>query len=124
LLFNLALLALLVIISSLLAIAMLRIRVGNPGLLVALLAMGMLGLVSATTLIAAIIARASVKGALFAVLAFPLLVPLLVVTIQGTDLAFSGFGWDRGILPLQVLVGYTIALLTTSLFLFGSVWET
>ena len=124
LMFNLALLLLLVIVTSLLAIVMLRIRVGNPGLLVALLGMGMLGLVAATTLIAAIIARASVKGALFAVLAFPLLVPLLVVAIQGTDLALSGFGWDRGILPLQVLAGYTIALLTTSLFLFGSVWET
>jgi heme exporter protein B len=124
LLFNLALLAVLTTLTALLSIAMLRIRVGNPGLLAALLAVGSIGLVSATTLIAAIISRASVKGALFAVLAFPLLVPLLVVAIRGTELALAGLGWDRGILPLQVMLGYTIALLTASLFLFGSVWET
>lgn len=124
LLFNLSLLAVLTTLTALLSIGMLRMRVGNPGLLAALLAVGSIGLVSATTLIAAIISRASVKGALFAVLAFPLLVPLLVVAIRGTELALAGLGWDRGILPLQVMLGYTIALLTASLFLFSSVWET
>jgi len=77
----------------------------------------------ATTLIAAIIARASVKGALFAVLSFPLLVPLLVVAIQGTALALQGEGWEPGAAPLQVLIAYTVALFVASLFLFGSVWE-
>jgi heme exporter protein B len=124
LLFNLALLAALTTLTALLSIGMLRMRVGNPGLLAAILAAGSVGLVCATTLIAAIISRASVKGALFAVLAFPLLVPLLVVAIRGTELALAGLGWDRGALPLQVILGYTIALLTASLFLFGSVWET
>jgi heme exporter protein B len=124
LLFNLALLLLLVALTALLSIALLRLPVGNPGLFVALLIAGSLGLVAATTLIAAIISRASIKGALFAVLAFPLLVPLLVVAIRGTELALDGLGWDRGMLPLQVLIGYTIALVTVSLFLFGSVWET
>jgi heme exporter protein B len=123
LLFNLALLLVLVTVTALLSIAFLRLRVGNAGLLAALLLAGSFGLVAATTLIAAIIAQASVKGALFAVLAFPLLVPLLVVAIRGTELALSGFDWDRGLLPLQVLAGYTIALVTVSLFLFGSVWE-
>jgi len=124
LLFNLALLLLLVALTAVLSIVFLRLPVGNPGLFAALLIAGSLGLVAATTLIAAIISRASIKGALFAVLAFPLLVPLLVVAIRGTELALDGFGWDRGILPLQVLAGYTIALVTVSLFLFGSVWET
>ena len=78
---------------------------------------------SATTLIAAIIARAGVKGALFAVLAFPLLVPLLVVAIQGTDLALAGVQWAQGLAPLQVLLAYTIALFSASLLLFAMVWE-
>jgi heme exporter protein B len=121
--FNLILLLLLVAVTSLLALGLLRIRVGNAGLFVAMLLVGSCGLVAATTLIAAIIAQANVKGALFAVLAFPLLIPLLVVAIQGTELALAGIGWDRGILPLQVLLGYTLALITASLFLFNSVWE-
>lgn len=123
LLFNLALLLLLVTLTALLFIVMLRVQVGNPGLFAALLAAGSLGLVAATTLIAAIISRASIKGALFAVLSFPLLAPLLVIAIQGTAIALEGRGWDAGAAPLQVLLAYAIALFVASLFLFESVWE-
>ncbi len=123
LLFNLMLLLLLDLLVAALSVVLLHVEIGSPGLFAALLLAGSLGLVAATTLIAAIIARASVKGALFAVLSFPLLVPLLVVAIQGTALALEGRGWDRGAAPLQVLLAYTVALFTASLFLFGSVWE-
>ncbi len=123
LLFNLALLLLLVALTTVLFVIMLRVQVGNPMMLAAILLAGSLGLVAATTLIAAIIARASVKGALFAVLSFPLLAPLLVVAIQGSAAALLGRGWEYGVGPLQVLAGYTIALVVASLFLFNSVWE-
>jgi heme exporter protein B len=123
LLFNLALLLLLDVLVALLFVVLLHVRIGNVGLFAALLLAGSLGMVAATTLIAAIIARASVKGALFAVLSFPLLVPLLVVAIQGTALALQGEGWEPGAAPLQVLIAYTVALFVASLFLFGSVWE-
>lgn len=123
LLFNLALLLLLEGLTAALFVVMLRVRVGNPGLLAALLLAGGLGLVAATTLIAAIIARANARGALFAVLSFPLLVPLLVVAIQGTALALEGAPWAQGLAPLQVLIAYTLALFVASLFLFRSVWE-
>ncbi len=108
---------------ALLFVVLLHVEIGNVGLFAALLLAGSLGLVAATTLIAAIIARASARGALFAVLSFPLLVPLLVVAIQGTTLALLGDSWERGLAPLQVLIAYTVALFVASLFLFGSVWE-
>jgi heme exporter protein B len=123
LLFNLLLLLLLDVLVAALFVVLLHVEIRSIGLFAALLLAGSLGLVAATTLIAAIIARASAKGALFAVLSFPLLVPLLVVAIQGTALALVGEGWDRGIAPLQVLIAYTVALFVASLFLFGSVWE-
>jgi heme exporter protein B len=123
LLFNLALLLLLVLITTLLFVVLLRVRVGDPLALAALLLAGSLGLVAATTLIAAIIARASVRGALFAVLSFPLLTPLLVTAIRGTANALEGRGWDAAAAPLQVLLAYALALFVASLFLFGSVWE-
>lgn len=123
LLFNLLLLLLLDLLTALLFVVLLRVSVGNPAMLAAMLLAGSLGLVAATTLIAAIISRASVKGALFAVLSFPILVPLLVVAIQGTALALEGREWRFGLAPLQVLVSYTIALFVASLFLFKSVWE-
>jgi heme exporter protein B len=123
LLFNLALLLALDVLVALLFVVLLHVAIGNVGLFAALLLAGSLGLVAATTLIAAIIARASARGALFAVLSFPLLVPLLVVAIQGTTLALLGDSWERGLAPLQVLIAYTVALFVASLFLFGSVWE-
>jgi heme exporter protein B len=123
LLFNLLLLLLLCALVAALFVVLLHVEIASVGLFVSLLLAGSLGLVAATTLIAAIIARASVKGALFAVLSFPLLVPLLVVAIQGTALALTGAGWDRGGAPLQVLIAYAVALFVASLFLFGSVWE-
>jgi heme exporter protein B len=123
LLFNLALLLLLDLLTAALFVILLRVEIGNLGLFAALLLGGSLGLVAATTLIAAIIARASVKGALFAVLSFPLLAPLLVVAIKGTALALEGAGWEKGVAPLQVLLAYTVAMFVASLFLFGSVWE-
>lgn len=122
-LFNVLLLLVVGALIAVLFAVLLHVQVGNVGLFVALLGAGCLGLVTATTLIAAIIARASAKGALFAVLSFPLLVPLLVVAIQGTALAFEGAGWGKGVAPLQVLLAYAVALFVASLFLFGSVWE-
>jgi len=123
LLFNLALLLLLDILTAVLFVVLVRVQIGNPLLFSALLLAGSLGLVAATTLIAAIIARASIKGALFAVLSFPLLAPLLVVAIKGTALAIDGAGWQQGLAPLQVLLAYTVAMFVASLFLFESVWE-
>jgi heme exporter protein B len=123
LLFNLALLLFLDLLTAVLFVVLLRVEIGNFVMFATLLLAGSLGLVAATTLIAAIIARASVKGALFAVLSFPLLAPLLIVAIKGTALALEGAGWDRGAAPLQVLLSYTTALFVASLFLFGSVWE-
>ena len=123
LLFNLALLLLLDLLTAVLFAVLLRVQIGNLGMFAALLLAGSLGLVAATTLIAAIIARASVKGALFAVLSFPLLAPLLIVAIKGTALALEGAPWARGLAPLQVLLAYTVALFVASLFLFGPVWE-
>ena len=123
LLFNLALLLFLDLLTAVLFVVLLRVEIGNLGLFAALLLAGSLGLVAATTLIAAIIARASAKGALFAVLSFPLLAPLLVVAIKGSALALEGAGWAAGAAPLQVLLAYTVAMFVASLFLFGSVWE-
>lgn len=123
LLFNLALLMLLDLVTAPLFVVMLRVQVGNVGLFVAFLLAGSLALVAATTLIAAIIARANVKGALFAVLSFPILIPPLAVAIRGTALALQGETWIGGLAPLQVLLAFTIALFVASLFLFRSVWE-
>jgi heme exporter protein B len=121
--FNLVLLAALDSVTSLLFILFVRVQVGNVGLFVALLAAGSLSLATATTILAAIIARASFKGTLFAVLAFPLLVPPLIVAIQGTAPALAGTAWSSGLPALQALLAYAVATFVASLMLFRFVWD-
>ncbi len=122
-LLNLALLALLGAITSLLFIIFLRVEVGSPLAFVAMIAAGSLCLASATTILAAIIAKASFKSALFAVLAFPLLVPPLVIAIQGTAAALDNSGLAAALPSLQFLIAFSVATFVASLLLFRFVWE-
>jgi heme exporter protein B len=122
-LFNLALLSLLGVVTSLLFIVFVRVEVGSPLAFTALLAAGGLCLAAATTILAAIIAQASFKSALFAVLAFPLLIPPLVIAIQGTALSLDNSGLALALPALQFLIAYSVATFVASLLLFPFVWE-
>jgi heme exporter protein B len=123
LLFNLALLAAVEFVATLLFLLLLRITIGNFALFIATLAMGSLCLSTTTTILAAIIAKASFKSALFAVLAFPLIVPPLIVAISCTALALDGSTWGAGAPLLQALFSYAVVTFVSSLMLFRFVWE-
>ncbi|MEI8167552.1 MAG: heme exporter protein CcmB [Chloroflexales bacterium] len=122
-LLNLALLALLSIVTSVLFIVFVRIEVGTPLAFIALVAAGGLCLSAGTTILAAIIAKASFKSAIFAVLAFPLLVPPLIIAIQGTAIALDTSGFAAALPALQFLVAYSVVTFVASLMLFRFVWE-
>lgn len=121
--FNLTLVLILDLVTSLLFIVLLRVQVGSPLAFSAMLATGGLALTSATTIIAAIIARASFKNALFAVLAFPLLVAPLIVAIQGTAQTLENVAFDVVLGPIRFLLAYVVVTFTASLILFPFVWE-
>lgn len=123
LLFNLALLLMLDIIVVALFLIFVRVSVGNIGLFLATVVVGSLALAAATTIIAALVAQARIKGALFTVLALPLLVPLLVLLIRATFLAFQGAAWAEAAAPLQATASYGVAMLAASLLLFDAVWS-
>ncbi len=122
-LLNLVLLALLGAISSVLFIVLVRVQVGSPLAFMLMLASGSLCLASATTILAAIISKAGFKSALFAVLAFPLLVPPLIVAIQGTAVTLDNGGLGVALGALQFLGAYSVATFVASLMLFRFVWE-
>jgi len=122
-LLNLVLLALLGTISSVLFIVLVRVQVGSPLAFTLMLASGSLCLASATTILAAIISKAGFKSALFAVLAFPLLVPPLIVAIQGTAVTLDNGGLGVALGALQFLGAYSVATFVASLMLFRFVWE-
>ena len=123
LLVNLGLLALLETLVTLLFVGLMNVRIGQPGLFAATLALGGFGLAGATTIIAALVAKADGRSALFAVLAFPLLLPLLIIAVETTEIAMAGGGWANAGGGLRVLAAYSLAQTVASLLLFERVWE-
>ena len=99
------------------------LAVRAPGLLLAALGLGAVGLAGTTTLLSAILARTSGGSPLLAVLAFPLLVPLLFSGVALTGLALEGATWAEAAQDLWALVGFAGLMITASALLFEFVWR-
>lgn len=124
LLFNLLLLIALEIVLVPLFAMLIGLDIRQFPLFITVLAMGTIGLACSTTIVAAIIAKASIKGVLFAVLSFPLILPVLIMAIKGTQKALSvGLGFGAAIGELQVLVSYAAIMLIAGFLLFEFVWN-
>ncbi len=121
-LFNLLLLLSLEAVVLPLFVVLMGLEVGSPGAFFLVLVLGDLGLAGVTTVVAAMVAQAGARSALFTVLSFPLLLPLLVSSIEGTRLALQGAGLGAVWPSLQVLLAYGVALFTASLMLFPLIW--
>ena len=98
----------------------------NYGLLSGVLFLGGVGLAGASTFVAALIAQASSgKSALFFIVAFPVLLPLLLIAVQGTVGAFdslpSHLAHSRG--DLGMLAAYGLVMTTASFLLFEYIWH-
>ena len=95
---------------------------GVPGLLLVLLA-GAVALSATATIVAAIIARASGSTTLFAILSVPLVLPLLVMLIQGTRAAAASSELAAVLPALQGIVSLGGAVIIVSVYLFPAVWH-
>jgi len=98
----------------------------NYGLLAGVLFLGGIGLSGAATFVAALISQASSgKSALFFVVAFPILLPLLLMAVQGTVGAFDGIAHDqlRARSALGLLAAYGVVTTTASFLLFQYIWH-
>lgn len=84
---------------------------------------GNLGLAISSTIIAAIIAKAGAKGTLYPVLSFPILLPLILTSVQLTLFAFDGISFERAKFELAIVVSYDIIMLTASYMLFDFIWK-
>jgi len=85
--------------------------------------LGNIGLVASSTIIAAIISKANSKGTLYPVLAFPILLPLLLTVIDATKLSSTGEPMSELLPDFQILIAYSIVVITASLMLFRFIWE-
>ncbi len=121
--FNLLLLLLVAAIVIPFYLFFLSPPLGNPFLLFLTVFLGCLGLSATTTILAAIVSKASVKGNLLPVLAFPVLLPLLITAINGTQMALEGSPLREATSEMQVLLSFSVIMVTLSLLLFNYVWE-
>ncbi len=121
--FNCLLMLALTAVLTPLYLVLLGVKVGTPGLFVAMLLLGTVGLAGGSTIVAAIIAKARVKGPLFGALAFPILLPLLLLEVRGTATALEGGSWAEGLSWVWGTLGFAGAMITLSLLLFDVVWE-
>ncbi len=85
--------------------------------------LGNIGLAVSSTIIAAIIAKAGAKGTLYPVLSFPILLPLILTSVQLTLFSLDGIPFERAKFELAIVVSYDIIMLTASFMLFDFIWK-
>ncbi len=121
--FNLTLLSIMSLIITPMFFVFTDAPTNNLPVFIVVLLLGVFCLCSATTLVAAIIARASVKGALFAVLSFPILLPLLMVLVKGTEKALNNQPFTEVMTEFQFLIAFSVVMTVMSVLLFKFVWQ-
>jgi heme exporter protein B len=84
---------------------------------------GNIGLAISSTIIAAIIAKAGAKGTLYPVLSFPILLPLILSSVQLTLFALDGTTIEQAKFELAIVVSYDVVILTVSYLLFDFIWK-
>ncbi len=84
---------------------------------------GNIGLAVSSTVIAAIIAKAGSKGTLYPVLSFPILLPLILTSVQLTLFAMDGTAFDHAIFELAIIVCYDVIMISASYMLFDFIWK-
>jgi len=122
-LFNLVLLVALFALIVPLYCALMGYAVRGVAALVLVLLAGAVALAATATIVAAIIARASGSTTLFAILSVPLVLPLLVMLIQGTRAAAASSELASVLPALQGIVSLGGAVIIVSVYLFPAVWH-
>lgn len=85
--------------------------------------LGNIGLAVSSTIIASIIAKAGAKGTLYPVLSFPILLPLILTSVQLTIFSIDGINFVNAVYELAIVVSYDIIMITVSYLLFEFIWK-
>ena len=92
------------------------VRVEKIFLLVATVALGIVGLSAAGTLTAALTTSAKVKGGLFAILLFPVTLPVFLPAIRLTEIALTGAHVDESLLAAVSVFDAILVLASSILY--------
>lgn len=120
-LFNIALLSLVIAITVPLFVALLGVSIKQWGIFVAAIALALIAMAALGTILGAMLAKVQSRVALLAVAAFPLFFPTLAASLQVTATIF-GASLESNIAPLKALLAYAAASFLGGLLLFEEVW--
>jgi len=76
-----------------------------------------------SALFEAFISKAGAKGTLYPVLSFPILLPLILTSVQLTLFAMNGTSFETAKFELAIVVCYDVIILTVSYMLFDFIWK-
>ena len=85
--------------------------------------LGNIGLAVSSTIIAAIISKAGAKGTLYPVLSFPILLPLILTSVQLTLFSMVGTSFADARFELAIIFSYDVIMITGAYMLFDFVWK-
>ncbi|KAA3615702.1 MAG: ABC transporter permease [Calditrichaeota bacterium] len=122
-LFNIVLLTAVLILIIPLYIGVFNFEVKSFPLFLVTVFLGAFGLTAGGTIVAALIAKASSRGALFSVLAFPILLPVLILGISATRIAFKKMDVGIMIPEIEALFAYCVIVSTAAIMLFDFIWN-
>lgn len=95
----------------------------NIALFIISFILGNVGLAVTSTIIAAIISKAGAKGTLYPVLSFPVLLPLILTSVQLTIFSMDGGGFGDAAVELLILLCYDVVMFSVSYMLFDFIWK-
>jgi heme exporter protein B len=85
--------------------------------------LGNIGLAVASTIIAAIISKAGAKGTLYPVLSFPILLPLILISVGLTLSSIDGITLEESLVELTILLSYDIVMFSAGFLMFDFIWK-
>jgi heme exporter protein B len=121
--FNIFLATILLITIIPLSIVFLGLEIKNPVDFIFFTFFAVLAMAVGTTLIAALTAKASGKGTLFTILSFPVLLPVLMISIDTTYRLLRGILLIEQINGLYSIAAYIMLAAVAGHFLFEFIWQ-
>ncbi len=119
LVFNIAVIAVIVAAVAPLYVFFLDVEIASPGAFALVACAGSLAIASSTTVLGAIVAKAGGRGSLFTIISFPVVLPPLWVAVKASRSAIAG-GAVSG--DAVFLLAFSGALVAVSYMLFGHIW--
>lgn len=97
--------------------------VGDTGLYMICIGLAAIGFASVLTLIAGIASKADNSATLMAVLSFPIILPMLLMTIRLAKNALDGLDWSASSDEITTLLAIDAIVVTLSYLLFPYLWK-